>query len=157
LGLRLESRGNTPRLYRNTLVFLAADKTRLQDLDEAARKYLAWVSTLTEQKDLNLYLPRLRDPSVLLHAIGDGMNLLTLQLYGDNEGRRGVRVGEDAPGIPGIPVAGGRLVLFIGALTASDECAHQPDNRSSANDRCCGFKAKDPKPDRGPKGCQRYQ
>ena len=32
-----ESRGNTPRLYRNTLVFLAADKTRLQDLDEATR------------------------------------------------------------------------------------------------------------------------
>ncbi|WP_295388235.1 Swt1 family HEPN domain-containing protein [uncultured Thiodictyon sp.] len=50
----LESRGNTPRLYRNTLVFLAADKTRLQDLDEAARKYLAWESILTEQKDLNL-------------------------------------------------------------------------------------------------------
>ena len=50
----LESRGNTPRLYRNTLVFLAADKTRLQDLDDAARKYLAWVSILTEQKDLNL-------------------------------------------------------------------------------------------------------
>ncbi|AUB80102.1 Swt1 family HEPN domain-containing protein [Candidatus Thiodictyon syntrophicum] len=50
----LESRGNTPRLYRNTLLFLAADKTRLQDLDEAARKYLAWVSILTEQKDLNL-------------------------------------------------------------------------------------------------------
>ena len=50
----LESRGNTPRLYRNTLVFLAADKTRLQDLDEAARKYLAWESILDEQKALNL-------------------------------------------------------------------------------------------------------
>jgi hypothetical protein len=50
----LETRGNTPRLYRNTLVFLAADKTRLQDLDEAARKYLAWVSILAEQKNLNL-------------------------------------------------------------------------------------------------------
>ena len=50
----LEQRGNTPRLYRNTLVFLAADRTRLQDLDEAARKYLAWVSILAEQKDLNL-------------------------------------------------------------------------------------------------------
>jgi hypothetical protein len=37
----LEARGNAPRLYRNTLVFLAADKTRLQDLDEAARRYLA--------------------------------------------------------------------------------------------------------------------
>lgn len=50
----LETRGNTPRLYRNTLVFLAADKTRLQDLDEAARKYLAWESILTEQKNLDL-------------------------------------------------------------------------------------------------------
>jgi predicted AAA+ superfamily ATPase len=50
----LENRGNTPRLYRNTLVFLAADKTRLQDLDEAARKFLAWKSILDEQKNLNL-------------------------------------------------------------------------------------------------------
>jgi len=50
----LESRGNAPRLYRNTLVFLAADKTRLQDLDEAARKYIAWKSILDEQEPLNL-------------------------------------------------------------------------------------------------------
>lgn len=52
----LESRGSTPRLYRNTLVFLAADKTRLQDLDEAARKFLAWESILEEkgEKGLNL-------------------------------------------------------------------------------------------------------
>ena len=50
----LESRGNTPRLYRNTLVFLAADKTRLQDLDEAARHYLAWESILLEKETLNL-------------------------------------------------------------------------------------------------------
>ena len=44
-----ENRGNTPRLYRNTLIFLAADKTRLQDLDEAVRKYLAWDSILAEK------------------------------------------------------------------------------------------------------------
>ena len=50
----LQSRGNTPRLYQNTLVFLAADKTRLQDLDEAARKYLAWESILAEKIALNL-------------------------------------------------------------------------------------------------------
>ncbi|MCU0874299.1 MAG: hypothetical protein MUE50_18335, partial [Pirellulaceae bacterium] len=48
------SRGNTPRLYRNTLVFLAADKNRLQDLDEAARKYVAWESILAEQEQLDL-------------------------------------------------------------------------------------------------------
>ena len=50
----LESRGSTPRLYRNTLVFLAADRVRLQDLDEALRKYLAWSSILAEKDVLNL-------------------------------------------------------------------------------------------------------
>ena len=50
----LESRGNTPRLFRNTLVFLAADRVRLQDLDEALRKYLAWSSILEEKESLNL-------------------------------------------------------------------------------------------------------
>ncbi|MCB0066837.1 MAG: ATP-binding protein, partial [Caldilineaceae bacterium] len=50
----MENRGNTPRLYRNTLVFLAADKTRLQDLDEAARKYLAWQSILLDEAQQGL-------------------------------------------------------------------------------------------------------
>ena len=50
----LENRGNTPRLFRNTLVFLAVDHTRLQDLDEAVRRYLAWESILAEQKELDL-------------------------------------------------------------------------------------------------------
>ncbi len=50
----LESRANTPRLYRNTLVFLAADKVRLQDLDEAVRRFLAWNSILAEKLALNL-------------------------------------------------------------------------------------------------------
>lgn len=52
----LELRGTAPRRYRNTLVFLAADKTRLPDIDEAIRKYLAWESILADkgEKDLNL-------------------------------------------------------------------------------------------------------
>ncbi|HNT54518.1 MAG TPA: Swt1 family HEPN domain-containing protein [Anaerolineaceae bacterium] len=50
----LEFRGNTPRLFQNTLVFLAADKIRLQDLDEATRRYLAWESVLEEKVILNL-------------------------------------------------------------------------------------------------------
>jgi hypothetical protein len=49
-----ESRGNAPRLFGNTLVFLALDKVRLQDLDEAIRRYLAWKSILEEQEALNL-------------------------------------------------------------------------------------------------------
>lgn len=50
----LETRGNAPRLFRNTLIFLAPDKTRLQDLDEAVRKFLAWESIVKESTQLNL-------------------------------------------------------------------------------------------------------
>jgi len=49
-----EMRGTAPRLYRNALIFLAADKTRLQDLDEAARKFLAWESVLNDKTTLDL-------------------------------------------------------------------------------------------------------
>jgi predicted AAA+ superfamily ATPase len=50
----LRSRGNAPRIYQNTLVFLAADKVRLQDLEEALRQYLAWSSILADREALNL-------------------------------------------------------------------------------------------------------
>jgi predicted AAA+ superfamily ATPase len=50
----LESRGSVPRHYRNTLVFLAPDKVRVQDLDEALRTFLAWDSILSERETLNL-------------------------------------------------------------------------------------------------------
>ena len=49
----LKSKGSTPRLYQNTLVFLVADETRVQDLDEAIRSYLAWESILLERDDLS--------------------------------------------------------------------------------------------------------
>lgn len=50
----LEWRGHSPRHYRNTLVFLAADQARLQDLEEATRRYLAWESILQDKEDLDL-------------------------------------------------------------------------------------------------------
>ncbi|MDD4019342.1 MAG: Swt1 family HEPN domain-containing protein [Kiritimatiellae bacterium] len=50
----LETRGHSPRLYRNALIFLVADKVRLQDLDEALRKFLAWESILAEKEILDL-------------------------------------------------------------------------------------------------------
>lgn len=50
----LEKCGSTPRLRQNTLVFLAPDKTRFQDLDVALRVYLAWKSVVDEEKQLDL-------------------------------------------------------------------------------------------------------
>src|SRR5205807_542543 len=44
----LESRGNSPRNYKNTLVFLAPDATRLIELRQAARQYLAWSTIVAD-------------------------------------------------------------------------------------------------------------
>ena len=50
----LENRGTSPRLCRNALVFLAPDKTRLDELSEAVSRYLAWQSIFDESEALNL-------------------------------------------------------------------------------------------------------
>ena len=50
----LESRGNTPRLFRNTLAFLAPDETRLQELQQGISLYLAWSSILGDKEVLDL-------------------------------------------------------------------------------------------------------
>ena len=47
-------RGTAPRRYRNTLAFLAADRTRLDELEQAVREYLAWHSIADERDTLNL-------------------------------------------------------------------------------------------------------
>ena len=64
----LESRGNAPRMYRNTLVFLAADKTRLQELVEAIRLYLAWQSILADREVLDLSLHQVRQAEIQCDA-----------------------------------------------------------------------------------------
>lgn len=43
-----EARGNTPRLYRNAVVFLAPERARLEELEQASRNYIAWKSILDE-------------------------------------------------------------------------------------------------------------
>jgi len=50
----LERRGNSPRLYRNMLVFLAPDADRLPELEQAIRSWLAWTSIQQDEEQLNL-------------------------------------------------------------------------------------------------------
>ena len=50
----LEQRGSGPRIYRNALVFLAADGNRLPSLIDAARAFLAWRSIVDDRETLNL-------------------------------------------------------------------------------------------------------
>jgi len=50
----LNTKGSSPRLYRNTLIFLSPDKTRLDELKQAVRTYLAWKSIYDDRIALNL-------------------------------------------------------------------------------------------------------
>ena len=50
----LDTRGASPRQYRNMLAFLAPDETRLAELESAMRQYLAWDSIERDKETLNL-------------------------------------------------------------------------------------------------------
>lgn len=52
----LDSRGTSPRLYKNTLVFLAPDRGRMEDLDQAVRYFLAWNSIVLQKGEDGLNL-----------------------------------------------------------------------------------------------------
>jgi hypothetical protein len=49
----LDNRGTSPRNYKNTLVFLVADTTRLKELKQAVRQYLAWRSIVSDGEGEN--------------------------------------------------------------------------------------------------------
>ena len=50
----LMQRGNTPRVYRNMLVFIAADARQLDNLKDAVRAVLAWGEIVRDIERLNL-------------------------------------------------------------------------------------------------------
>jgi predicted AAA+ superfamily ATPase len=50
----LEWRGTAPRNNRNTLIFLAADRLRMDELKQMTRQYMAWKSIEDEREPLNL-------------------------------------------------------------------------------------------------------
>ena len=77
----LDSRGNTPRLYRNSLVFLAADRTRFQDLDEALRRYLAWQSVLDEREQLDLSPQQVRQAETQKDAASGAVSARLPETY----------------------------------------------------------------------------
>jgi len=64
----LENCGETPRKYRNALVFLAADESGITDLHETVRLHLAWDAILQEKEELELYDDQLKQVEDQLRA-----------------------------------------------------------------------------------------
>lgn len=56
----LNLRGSGPRIYRNTLVFVAADKTRLPELEDAIRWNMAWDAIYKKREELDLNQSQIR-------------------------------------------------------------------------------------------------
>ncbi len=77
----LESRGTAQRLYKNMLVFVAADDNDMQSLRLAVRDYLAWLSIQKEQDDLNLDAQQSRQVNASLHKADDTVNLRLRSAY----------------------------------------------------------------------------
>ena len=50
----LDTRGNSPRLFRNMLVFLAPDARGLESLEQGVREFIAWKSINDDRDNLNL-------------------------------------------------------------------------------------------------------
>jgi hypothetical protein len=50
----LEKRGNSPRAYRNMLIFVAPDSDMCKALEQETRRYIAWKSIVEEADALNL-------------------------------------------------------------------------------------------------------
>ncbi len=57
----LNTRGQSPRIFRNMLAFIAPDSSMVGALREAAKMYLAWVSIQQDSEDLNLDAAQIRE------------------------------------------------------------------------------------------------
>ena len=77
----LESRGNSPRIYRNTLVFLAADQTRLPELNEAVCQHLAWEEIIAEKDRLDLSPNQVRQAETQRKMAADTVKVRLPETY----------------------------------------------------------------------------
>jgi hypothetical protein len=77
----LDSRGSSPRNYKNTLVFLAGDVNRLRDLEQAVRQYLAWTSIWEDRETLNLDQFQTRQADTKRQSADEAVDLRIAEAY----------------------------------------------------------------------------
>ncbi len=79
--LFLESRGNAQRLYKNMLVFIAADETGAEALRDAVRDFMAWRSIANEEEQLNLDAQQRRQVGDSLTKADETVDLRLREAY----------------------------------------------------------------------------
>ncbi len=76
-----EHRGSASRVNRNMVVFLAADDSRMEELDRAVRTYLGWSDVLAKQSDLDLTLNQKNQAAEKQRQAGDIVESRLLGTY----------------------------------------------------------------------------
>ena len=77
----LERHGSGPRRFRNMVVFLAPDRTRLGELETALRQYLAWTSIEKDKEMLGLTAYAERQAGEQRKAASDAVNQRIPETY----------------------------------------------------------------------------
>ena len=77
----LNTRGQSPRIYRNMLAFIAPDSNMIGSLREAVKMYLAWVSIQQDSEDLNLDAAQVRETANSVTRCDQTINVRILETY----------------------------------------------------------------------------
>jgi len=77
----LDSRGSSPRNFKNTLVFLAGDGNRLRELEQSARQFLAWKSISDDHATLNLDDFQERQAETKKKSADEAVDLRIMEAY----------------------------------------------------------------------------
>jgi uncharacterized protein len=77
----LDHRGNSPRIYKNMLVFLAADADRVAELEHAVRFWLAWQSIEQETVQLNLNQSQVAQAKKQVQHYDERVTALLMEAY----------------------------------------------------------------------------
>lgn len=77
----LNNRGNTPRIYRNMLAFIAPDQDLMASLKQAVRLFLAWKSVKDDSEDLNLDAAQNRETNNNLQRSNETVDARVKEAY----------------------------------------------------------------------------
>ena len=77
----LNTRGNSPRVYRNMLAFVAPDQDTLLSLETEVRRYIAWQSIITDKDELNLDGNQNREAQSNLNRCNNTVDLRLAETY----------------------------------------------------------------------------
>lgn len=77
----LNSRGDNPRIYKNTLAFVAADWNKLNSLKQEIKRYHAWKSILDDKEDLNLDVTQIREATNNISRCNDTVDIRLKETY----------------------------------------------------------------------------